>query len=72
MDWIPAGITPLAWFLYAVAAVYLALFVAYFVLFPWYARQARRGRPKAVARYNRLRRGFPGGFYAKMMGRQRL
>ncbi len=64
--------SPFALFLYGVAAVYLLLFAAYFVLFPYFALQARQGRPGAVARYNRLRKGFPGGFYAKMMGRKPL
>jgi hypothetical protein len=70
--WIPDKASPFAAFLYAVAAVYLVLFAFYFVMFPLRARDARQGRPDAVARYNRLRRGFPGGFYAKMMGRKPL
>lgn len=65
----PLGdVTPVAWFLYAMAAIYLLLFAAFFVTFWRLERRATRMGDAAVAAYNRALRGFPNGFYAKMMG----
>ncbi|HET6399397.1 MAG TPA: hypothetical protein VFH47_07580 [Candidatus Thermoplasmatota archaeon] len=62
-DW-PAWL----WLLYAVGLVYFGLFVAYFLHFRRLARDARSGDPAAVARHDRAIRGFPNGFFAKMLG----
>ncbi|HEX2066490.1 MAG TPA: hypothetical protein VHI93_06730 [Candidatus Thermoplasmatota archaeon] len=57
-------------FLYCLGAGYLAGFFVYLARFSLAARKVRRGGP--VAAYNRLLKGFPNAFYAKMMGKRPL
>lgn len=72
MDWGSIHPSPFGWFLYTLGAVYLVLFVYFFFTLTWLRRQATRQGGPAVERYNRMLRGFPNGFYAKMMGHKRL
>ena len=77
MAWPPSDWDPATWgawtrFAYAVAVLYLVLFFGYFAAFRVVEAEARRGNPAAIARYNRLLRGFPNAFYAKMLGRRPL
>ncbi len=71
-DWDPATWSPLTRILYAIGVVYLAGFFVYFVRFRRAGRRAKQGDPADVARYNRMLRGFPNAFYAKLMGRRKL
>jgi hypothetical protein len=57
-------------FLYCLGAVYLAGFFVFVALFGAAARRVRRGGPPAA--YNRLLKGFPNAFYAKMLGKRPL
>ncbi|MEA3144376.1 MAG: hypothetical protein QOG31_1700 [Thermoplasmata archaeon] len=57
-------------FLYCLGAVYLAGFVVFVARFAWAARRVRRGGPPAA--YNKALKGFPNGFYAKMLGKRPL
>jgi hypothetical protein len=57
-------------FLYTLGSVYLLGFFVYLVRFTFAARRVRAGGP--VGPYNKLLRGFPNGFYAKMMGKRPL
>ena len=68
----PSTWAPFTWVLYAVGALYVMGFFAFFVAFHRGESRARREGAEATARYNRLLRGFPNGFYAKMMGRKPL
>ncbi|MES2154069.1 MAG: hypothetical protein V4510_02950 [bacterium] len=72
-----ADLDPQSWslfvrVLYAVGALYLAGFFAFFVTFQLALGRARSGDAAEVARYNRLLRGFPNAFYAKLLGRRPL
>ena len=71
-DWDPRSWSPMTKAFYALGAVYLFGFFAFFAAFRAAERKARRGDATAVARYNRLLRGFPNAFYAKLLGRRRL
>jgi hypothetical protein len=57
---------------YTLGAVYLVLFFFFFTLFHRAAARVKAGEAGAIARYNRLLRGFPNAFYAKLLGRRRL
>lgn len=70
--WDPAQWSPFAQAMYGVGALYLVLFFAFFALFHRAAARARSGEPADVQRYNRLLRGFPNAFYAKLLGKRRL
>lgn len=63
-----------AWisWLYAFGGVYLVAFFVYFQRFRRAERHARSSGGAAVARYNRMLRGFPNSFYAKMLGKRPL
>lgn len=66
--WDPAGWSASTWVWYGLGACYL-LGLAIFLPRVGRARKAvRQGRPGAVERHDRLVRGFPNGFYAKMLG----
>ncbi|HUR61343.1 MAG TPA: hypothetical protein VM286_03135 [Candidatus Thermoplasmatota archaeon] len=55
-------------FLYCLGAVYLGGFFVYLVVFAMAGRRLRAGG--SAAAYNKVLRGFPNGFYAKMMGKR--
>jgi uncharacterized membrane protein len=66
--WDPAGWTAATWVWYSLGGLYLLGF-AVFLPLVWRAqKRVRAGVPGAVARHDRLVRGFPNGFYAKMVG----
>ncbi len=64
--------TPVEWFFYGLAVVFLGLMFLFTILFYVAEGRAKRGEPGAAERYNRLLRGFPKGFYAKMLGKRPL
>lgn len=57
-------------FLYTLGAVYLLGFFTFLARFTWAARQVRQGG--SIGAYNRVLRGFPNAFYAKMLGKRPL
>ena len=57
-------------FLYTLGGLYLVGFAVFLARFAAAGRRVRRGGPKAE--YNRLLRGFPNAFYAKMLGKRPL
>jgi len=57
-------------FLYCLGAVYLAGFLVFLVRFAVAGRRVRDGGPREA--YNKVLKGFPNGFYAKMMGKRPL
>lgn len=61
-----------ALWLSAVAVLYTAGFFWFYVRFTLAHGRARREGGAAVERYNASLRGFPNGFYAKMLGRRPL
>lgn len=66
---------PAAWsywttFLYCLGAVYLGGFFVFLARFGVAARKVRAGGSKQA--YNQALKGFPNGFYAKMMGKRPL
>jgi hypothetical protein len=69
MDVDPKAWSPWIWGAYALGALYLGGFVAFFFVFRRAERRAKTGRPDAIERYNRLLRGLPNAIYAKMLGR---
>jgi hypothetical protein len=71
-DWDPRAWGLWAQALYAIGVVYLLGFFLYFFLVHAAHKRALRGEPAAVSRYNRLLRGFPNAFYAKMCGKRPL
>lgn len=58
--------------LYLVGGLHLAFFFAFFVLFRRAEARARAEGGERVLRYNRMLRGFPNSFYAKMLGKRPL
>jgi hypothetical protein len=58
--------------LYLLGALHLAFFFAFFVLFRRAEARARAEGGALVLRYNRMLRGFPNSFYAKMLGKRPL
>ncbi len=62
MQFAPEQWSAWIWFLHAFAAWYVAAFVYY-----WF--RLRRLEQEDDARYQRVIGRFPGGFFAKMMGR---
>jgi hypothetical protein len=56
----------------ALAVVYTACFFWFYVRFTRGHKQATERGGEAVRRYNASLRGFPNGFYAKMLGRRPL
>lgn len=72
VEWDPQAWSPFTRAIYAIGGLYLLGFFAFFAIFRAADKRARTGDPMAVARYNRLLRGFPNAFYAKLLGRRRL
>lgn len=68
----PAAWSPIVWFLYGFGALYLVGFFAYFFRFERAEKTAHASDPASVAHFNRILRGFPNSFYAKMLGKRRL
>ena len=66
----PAQWSPWTTFLYCLGAVYLGGFALFLVRFEVAARRVRAGG-SALA-YNKVLRGFPNAFYAKMLGKRPL
>ena len=58
--------------LYLAGALHLAFFFTFFVLFRRAEARARSEGGALVPRYNRMLRGFPNSFYAKMLGKRPL
>ncbi|MEA3203834.1 MAG: hypothetical protein QOI63_1514 [Thermoplasmata archaeon] len=69
-EWAPAQWSFWTVFLYCLGAVYLAGFFLFVARFGVAARRVRRGGPAAA--YNKALKGFPNGFYAKMLGKRPL
>jgi hypothetical protein len=57
-------------FLYCLGAVYLVGFFVFVVRFRLAERRVRAGGPAGL--YNKVLRGFPNAFYAKMLGKRPL
>ncbi len=71
-EWDPQTWSRLAQALYGLGALYLLGFFIFFSRFLVAEKHARTGDAAAVRRYNRMLRGFPNSFYAKMLGKRRL
>ncbi len=56
----------------SLAALYTAGFFWFYVRFTRALRRAHELGGQAIQRYNESLRGFPNGFYAKMLGRRPL
>lgn len=59
-------------FLDCLAVVYTAGFFWFYLRFRAAHKRAQAEGGEAVAAYNALLKGFPNGFYAKMLGRRPL
>lgn len=68
----PATWTASTWVLYGLGALFLLGFMGYWFAFESAERAARRNGGPALARYNRMLRGFPNAVYAKMFGKRSL
>ncbi|HLF16269.1 MAG TPA: hypothetical protein VI796_02415 [Candidatus Thermoplasmatota archaeon] len=70
LDWL--SWSPFVWGLYALGGLHLVGFFVSWFRFERGERRARIGDAEAVRRFNRSLRGFPGGYYSKMLGKRPL
>lgn len=69
-DFSPASWSALTWALYAIGVLYLLGFLVFFFRIEGAARSAQTGGSQAIAKYNRILRGFPNALFARMLGRR--